>query len=559
MKAKLVFLGMALVVLTSFSIGFAQQNKPNSPRVAPRADVKDVIGGALGDDFPTVPANPKPTSDRDRNPEPQSVDLRQGLLAWWNFDFDDDGVFRDSAGKHDLVRYGGATQIGFRGNGWWHLRRWADQREVEYCKIHESDQLNFGRNDFTIAGWFFSVDATGGGGGPLFMLQNNRTDSQFSLRIEGNRPLIILVDDEHSAAQATRVVSRRVVDAQWHHVACCRRQETLELYCDGELVGSAQGKQFGGPITTDLRAFGIDLKLVTKEPRALQTPNVSWQGALDEFCIYSRALNTAELRKLAKGEIGARGQDTRLASSTTNAPQPTQQVGGADNPLPASTTKAPDPIRPAVETTPASLKIAERIPDTSPKLIDLTPYYNAALTGTWHPTTKLSGERANDLAKLPQGVQKLEGTTFDIRGLIQLQHGNPQYWKGKFTTRVEGIAIKQKTEKIHFLQGTGFNTKDGNEIGGYEIVFADKTSVWFPIIYGQDVRDWWAYRFEPLTAERSKIAWMGTNAATEANNVTVRLYRSTWDNPHPDRLVETLNFISLARDSAPFLIAITLE
>ena len=42
-------------------------------------------------------------------------------------------------------------------------------------------------------------------------------------------------------------------------------------------------------------------------------------------------------------------------------------------------------------------------------------------------------------------------------------------------------------------------------------------------------------------------------------NRRIRLFRVTWDNPSPDVEIRTLDFVSLMRVAAPFLVAITVE
>ena len=55
-----------------------------------------------------------------------------------------------------------------------------------------------------------------------------------------------------------------------------------------------------------------------------------------------------------------------------------------------------------------------RDPQARPGLVDLTAYYNASLTESWHGSPK------NNLASLPTGVQNFAGVDYDVRGIIQL-------------------------------------------------------------------------------------------------------------------------------------------
>ena len=56
------------------------------------------------------------------------------------------------------------------------------------------------------------------------------------------------------------------------------------------------------------------------------------------------------------------------------------------------------------------------------------------------------------------------------------------------------------------------------------------------------------------------IAWEGPQERwKDRPGYGVRLYKMTWKNPHPDRVIKAIDFVSTMEDSAPFLLAITLE
>lgn len=203
--------------------------------------------------------------------------------------------------------------------------------------------------------------------------------------------------------------------------------------------------------------------------------------------------------------------------------------------------------------------IPSRPKDAPAQLIDLSKHYNAALRGTWHPVTDMSGTLPNDLGGLPMGIQRLNDTPFDVRGLIQLVHKGSESWDARFPAAVTNIMVGQKCRRIHFLHGAGFVSADGTAIGVYEIQDAAGAIQEMPIVYGSDVRDWWAYKFDAPTADRSKVAWTGTNAAAAKNGISIRLYKTTWINPNPDVPVDRIHFRSRRAESAPFLVAITAE
>jgi len=60
-----------------------------------------------------------------------------------------------------------------------------------------------------------------------------------------------------------------------------------------------------------------------------------------------------------------------------------------------------------------------RDPKADKQMLDLSAFYNAALSESWHGGTE------NDLAALPAGLQTLDGVKFDIRGIVQLRSKSP--------------------------------------------------------------------------------------------------------------------------------------
>jgi len=57
----------------------------------------------------------------------------------------------------------------------------------------------------------------------------------------------------------------------------------------------------------------------------------------------------------------------------------------------------------------------------------------------------------------------------------------------------------------------------------------------------------------------SEVAWKGANAASTAANVTLQIRKTTWKNPHPDKAITSIDYVSSMSHSAPFLIALTVE
>jgi hypothetical protein len=186
-------------------------------------------------------------------------------------------------------------------------------------------------------------------------------------------------------------------------------------------------------------------------------------------------------------------------------------------------------------------------------MVDLSDYYNTALDDNVH------GKPGNTLDSLPKGVQKLGSTMFDIRGLIQLAGSkSKEITEIIYPKAVNGIPVHYKGQHAHFLHAAAWSIQDGTKIGDYIINFKGGQRVSVPIHYKQNIMDWWG-RLENESPAGAAVAWKGDNERTLSMGFYIRLFNYTWKNPFPELEIETIDFVSEVVDSAPFLIAITIE
>ena len=75
-----------------------------------------------------------------------------------------------------------------------------------------------------------------------------------------------------------------------------RNGVSLGLYIDGTHAGEGFGLEANGPITTDLRSLGREGRA---EAQGKHGPEVYFDGAVDEFCIFNRALEVDEIKRLS--------------------------------------------------------------------------------------------------------------------------------------------------------------------------------------------------------------------------------------------------------------------
>lgn len=197
-----------------------------------------------------------------------------------------------------------------------------------------------------------------------------------------------------------------------------------------------------------------------------------------------------------------------------------------------------------------------RAAQANARLLDLSQHYNAYLDEVWLPFP-----RDCDLKKLPNGLQEFGGVHFDVRGLIQLSASR---LLAPYPSNVAGIKVGGACAKIHFLHATRPvpvrppNILPGTKVASYVVRYANGTETEIPILYGDDVDNWW---FDPSRPNHKlgRVVWEGENAASKVENRKLCLFLTTWKNPSQDQPVATLSLNSAMAETAPFVVAITTE
>jgi hypothetical protein len=210
----------------------------------------------------------------------------------------------------------------------------------------------------------------------------------------------------------------------------------------------------------------------------------------------------------------------------------------------------------------SSTAFPRRLADLPAKFLDLAGHYNAYLDKAWLPF-----EPHNNLRELPQGLREFGGVEFDVRGLIQLKGAN---LLAPYPIIVNGIKIGRTCAKIHFLHGTyhypdakvkddlDAKLKDGTKVASYVVSYQSGAQAEIPILYGMDVKSLW---YDPIfpNADKTGAIWTGNNRAAADKNLKIRLFLTHWNNPWREQPIESLSLVSAMGETAPFVVAITVE
>ena len=124
------------------------------------------------------------------------------------------------------------------------------------------------------------------------------------------------------------------------------------------------------------------------------------------------------------------------------------------------------------------------------------------------------------------------------------------------------VEVGQRCRTLHFLQATEGDPRiNGSTVARWVIHYADGSTREWPVLYGEQVRDWWWWpEQEPLEANQATIAWRGRASLWNLpGNRGVRLFKASWTNPQPDLEITRLEYRIGETALKPLVVAVTAE
>jgi hypothetical protein len=170
-----------------------------------------------------------------------------------------------------------------------------------------------------------------------------------------------------------------------------------------------------------------------------------------------------------------------------------------------------------------------------------------------------TSEPGNDLAAMPSGKQAFREVPFDVIDPITNDHraclgiSSAPGYKTK-----EILPVNATAQSFYLL-----HTKGGDDLAGrLAILYADGSSHFEYICAGINVDHWWAprdseyeLRNAPSHPERMQVAWRGANQ--KFGNVGV--YVVGFTHPHPDKVIQSLEFESMDTSAKWMILGLTLS
>lgn len=207
----------------------------------------------------------------------------------------------------------------------------------------------------------------------------------------------------------------------------------------------------------------------------------------------------------------------------------------------------------------ATRLLPPRAPETPPQCLDLSARFT-------HSPGMLPGR---ELSSLPVGCHVIEGTSFDLRGIIRLeaagyfgQQRRGGHWVPASlpASQSQDIPVRRACKRLVFLHGVSdLDEAPGQEVARWRVHYQDGSTVEFPLRHGLDVSGWKRRTTAPAVAGERTPAWTAPWPAPDGDTM-VRLYKLAWNNPRPDAPVQSLDFVLPSSVQArPFVVAITAE
>jgi hypothetical protein len=164
-------------------------------------------------------------------------------------------------------------------------------------------------------------------------------------------------------------------------------------------------------------------------------------------------------------------------------------------------------------------------------------------------------------------ILQVGGEDYWLNGLAQLQgkispDDRDAYRQGHrpaFVWQRMGLPVARNFRKASWLQGTLWTAPVNDTSGWLVWHYADGSLERVPIVYGKTTSRFWG-DLEQINGERDfpDPTWKHHETSQEVGKERwLRLYRQSWENPHPDVTVVSVDFVSNTNCPAgPFVVAI---
>jgi hypothetical protein len=161
----------------------------------------------------------------------------------------------------------------------------------------------------------------------------------------------------------------------------------------------------------------------------------------------------------------------------------------------------------------------------------------------------------------PWGDRTYDGVPFECGGILEVTGIDAARHIGDvFPGRYAAIPVGRAGAWLHIVHGVGWKEADGVPIARLTLHYQNGQTSSLLIRYGVNVRNWWKEPSEldaRLADPNSKVIWSAPNPEPVGRPIMLRLYKTSFVNPHPSWVIATLDVESLFTHATPVVVAIT--
>lgn len=263
-----------------------------------------VFDTALGSTCPAISADRTEFFFAARDPVNEKLDIHvsysvePNLVAHWTFDEGAGTIAYDSANGYDGIIYGAQWTTGQLGSA-----LWFDGID-DYVQLPQNNPVWLPMNDFTLSLWvYFERDLSEMPREFEYIIDLNHGDSAYTynelgygIRRDRNNGKVMFAMTMDSATDENLFSQQNLTPGTWYHIVAIRNNTSQAIYVNGQLDATRTCP--AGPIDF-VGGYDNDEVSIGRFSRYGGQPfNFALRGAIDEVCIYDRALSPEEISQL---------------------------------------------------------------------------------------------------------------------------------------------------------------------------------------------------------------------------------------------------------------------
>ncbi len=183
--------------------------------------------------------------------------------------------------------------------------------------------------------------------------------------------------------------------------------------------------------------------------------------------------------------------------------------------------------------------------------VDLSKVYNTSLADNDKLTGWFGLGAQHDMSAVPTGPTRFRGDLFNLAA------DNKKPSAVRLASSLDDtpypksvkLAIGRKADSLMFLHTCGWTDKNNRKVGSYKINYADGSSETIDLQYGANIVSW----LDQRSIGGAEKMWGGRTK----DDQRVSLWRLQWDNPKPEKVIESIELNSAGTEAGPVILGLS--